>query len=50
LRIGVANVDSIVGGVPAASGRIETYVLLSALPEEIRKRVETAIQMLIAAR
>lgn len=35
-------------GVPASSTRIEYYVCLSVLPEELRKRVELAIQALQA--
>lgn len=31
------------GGVPASTTKVETYVLLSALPQELRQRVETAI-------
>jgi hypothetical protein len=53
LRVGVPLGDSIGGGVPsyAVNGaRVETYVLLSALPEEMRKRVELAVQVLIAGR
>lgn len=29
--------------------RLETYVLLSALPDELRERVKTAIQALISS-
>ena len=48
LRIGVPNNNSIGGGVPSGGTvRVETYVLLSALPEELRRRVELAVQMLI---
>jgi len=50
LRIGVTRqVDHIQGGVPQSSMKAEPYVLLSALPDEIRQRVETAIQMQLAA-
>lgn len=34
------------GGVPSTSTKSETYVLLSALPEELRQRVITAAQMI----
>jgi len=36
---------SMQGGVPAVT-KVENYVLLSALPEELQERVRTAIQML----
>jgi hypothetical protein len=38
--------NEFVGGVPANAARNEHYVLLSALPEELRQRVVTAIQAL----
>jgi hypothetical protein len=48
LRIGVtANNDSVAGGMPMSNLKVETYVLLSALPEELRRRVDLAIQALI---
>jgi len=50
LRVGCTSNTSISEGVPAASTRIETYVLMSALPEELRKRVELAVQLLISQR
>jgi hypothetical protein len=40
--------DHMVGGVPSTTARIEPYVLLSALPLELRQRVELAVQTLIA--
>jgi hypothetical protein len=40
---------SFVGAVPANSQRVEKYVLLSALPEELRRRVELAIQVVSSA-
>lgn len=47
LRVVVAaNNQMMVGGVPASSQRVENYVLLSALPEELRRRVELAVQAL----
>ena len=49
LRVGVTRTrDEMVGGVPQSALRAESYVLLSALPEEIRHRVELAVQALIA--
>jgi hypothetical protein len=50
LRVGVKNPNSISEGVPSNVVKIETYVLLSALPTELRNRVELAIQALIAGR
>ena len=37
-----------VGGTMSNLSRIETYVLLSALPEELRERVKLAVQALSA--
>lgn len=49
LRVGVTpNANSIVGGVPQGVSKIETYVLLSALPSELQERVKLAVQALIA--
>jgi hypothetical protein len=49
LRVGVQPADvHTVGGPLVSSVKAETYVLLSALPEELRRRVETAVQALIA--
>jgi hypothetical protein len=49
LRIGVTpGVGAIVGGVPQGVTKIETYVLLSALPTELQERVKLAVQALIA--
>jgi len=51
LRVGVLNHNSISEGVPSGGTvKPEAYVLLSALPEELRRRVELAIQTLIAGR
>ena len=36
------------GGVPATAFKQESYVLFSALPDELRERVRTAIQALQA--
>lgn len=35
-----------VGGVPETSTRAESYVLFSALPEELQKRVRLSIEAL----
>jgi hypothetical protein len=49
LRIGVTpNGDHTLGGVQQNTIKVETYVLLSALPAELQERVRTAIQMLIS--
>ena len=48
LRVGVPNANSISEGVPAGGFRGETYVLLSALPEDLRRRVELAVQALLS--
>lgn len=37
----------VMGGVPASTKKVESYVLLSSLPEELRLRVELAVQALI---
>jgi len=37
-----------VGGSLASPMKVESYVLLSALPEEIRRRVETVVQAIVA--
>jgi hypothetical protein len=50
LRIGVANTSSISEGVPSGALKAETYVMLSCLPEELRRRVELAVQVIIASR
>lgn len=50
LRVGVLNHDSMSEGVPSGGTvRGETYVLLSALPEDLRRRVELAVQALVTA-
>lgn len=43
-----SNQDSIVGGVPQAALKGETYVLLSALPKEIQERVKTSVMAIIS--
>lgn len=49
LRVGVLNNNSISEGVPVGGQvKAETYVLLSALPDDLRRRVELAVQALIA--
>lgn len=49
LRIAVTpSANESVGGVPQSAVRPETYVLMSALPEELRRRVEIAVQARLA--
>lgn len=49
IRVNVTySADSFAGGVPSSSVRSEPYVLLSALPEELRNRVALAVQALVA--
>lgn len=43
------NVENMGGGVPASTQKTEAYILLSALPEELRRRVELAVQALATA-
>jgi hypothetical protein len=50
IRVGVPNGTSISEGVPSGQLKIESYILLSALPEELRRRVELAVQALLAGR
>jgi hypothetical protein len=38
------------GGVPSTSQKVENYVMISSLPEELQERVKLAIQALISAR
>lgn len=42
------NVAYMAGGVPETNSKIESYVLLSALPDEIQERVRASVQALIA--
>ena len=42
------NLDMVVGGSPHGIQKIETYVLLSALPIELQERVKLAVQATIA--
>lgn len=37
------------GGVPMSTRRVENYVLLSAMPEELQQRIKLAVQALVAA-
>jgi hypothetical protein len=49
LRVGVHTINGMVqGGSPSTTLKPETYVLLSALPQELQQRVATAIQALIS--
>jgi hypothetical protein len=51
LRISVTpSADYYAGGVQQVQSKIETYVLLSALPTELQQRIHTAIAVLIAGR
>lgn len=51
LRVGVTpNADMVQGGPQQGTTKVETYVLLSALPTELQERVKVAIQVLIAGR
>lgn len=50
IRVGIPNQNSISEGVPAGGHRVENYVCLSALPEELRRRVELAVQALLSGR
>lgn len=49
LRIGTTpSAASVVGGPQTGITKIETYVLLSALPTDLQERVRLAVQMLVA--
>ena len=49
LQVGVQPADMMsVGGTVASPVKVESYVLLSILPDEIRRRVETVVQSMIA--
>lgn len=37
-----------VGGIPSKTQKIERYVLLSAMPDDLRRRIETAIEAIMA--
>jgi len=51
LRIGVTpSAPNVEGGTLSSSMKIEEYVLLSALPEEIQRRVRMSIDVLVAGR
>lgn len=44
ITVGVLRTEHIEGGVPAQGiSRVERYVLLSALPEELQRRVVAAL-------
>lgn len=36
------------GGPTSSTQRVENYILFSALPEELQRRVELAVQLLMA--
>jgi len=49
LRVGVqANNGFVEGGTPSSYLKSETYILLSALPQELQQRVMTAVQVLLS--
>jgi len=51
LRVGTTpSANYTEGGVQQGTVKVETYVLLSALPSELQERVQTAIQVLLAGR
>jgi hypothetical protein len=41
------TVEHLQGGPMPQARRVESYILLSALPEELRRRVELAVQALV---
>lgn len=49
IKIGVQQSDLFTEGGPVVSSvKPETYVLLSALPEELRQRVNVAVQAILS--
>jgi len=49
MRVGVQPTDVYTTeGALTSPLKIEAYVLLSALPEELRRRVETAVQTIVS--
>lgn len=46
--VATSNNDYVVGGMPQAQLKGESYVMLSALPKELQERVKTAIQAIIS--
>jgi hypothetical protein len=49
IKIGVQPADSYTVGGPVSSPvKVETYVLMSMLPDELRRRVETAVQTILS--
>lgn len=49
IRVGVLGVGHIEGGVPATGvTRVEQYVLMSALPDELQRRVAVALDFVKA--
>jgi hypothetical protein len=50
LRIGVQGAPQMMMNGPTASTfKVEPYVLVSAFPEDLRRRIEDAVQMLTQA-
>jgi len=51
LRVGVTpSNDMIAGGVQENAIKAETYVLISALPQELRERINMAVLALVSGR
>lgn len=49
LRVVVnTNNDYVVGGMPQAQLKGESYIMLSALPKDLQERVKTAVQAIIS--
>lgn len=44
------RIEEIAGGVAASAARAHAYVLLEALPEDLQRRVQLAVQAIIAGR
>lgn len=40
--------EHMVGGVPPNQTKVENYVLLSAMPDELKRRIEMAVQALLS--
>lgn len=44
------RMEEIAGGVASSAARAHSYVLLEALPEDLRRRIQLAVQTIIAGR
>jgi hypothetical protein len=42
------KVEELAGGVPSSAARTHVYVLLEAMPSELRRRIELAVQAIAA--